>query len=347
MSEQGEEGQTPGAPESEAAGSLPPRPTVRESLRRGLFVRLPTEGESGEGLPGSEQPAEAYGDPAQAGQYGEVPAEEYEGWRQLPDGSWEQLNAEGYDPTPVEPYPEIDAGANFASVAGGEPFFQPETGEENAWSFAGGQEAAITPEAEIVEYEQVAVEELPAAEVVGESEPAAVEQAYGQTYEEVASEAEVEPEPATVERAYEEVAPEAEVEPEPATVEQAYRQAYEEVAPEAEVEPIVERGQARPPLADDPVATTGLYIPADVELLEGDMLVYGENEKVPPMFEGSGLGEPLFIGFGDLPQMLVGLRRLLPTGTRLTYNYDYERAWVRSSAEVDLPSFAERVRTLV
>ncbi len=323
MSEQGEEGQTPGAPESEAAGSLPPRPTVRESLRRGLFVRLPTEGESGEGLPGSEQPAEAYGDPAQAGQYGEVPAEEYEGWRQLPDGSWEQLNAEGYDPTPVEPYPEIDAGANFASVAGGEPFFQPETGEENAWSFAGGQEAAITPEAEIVEYEQVAVEELPAAEVVGESEPAAVEQAYGQTYEEVASEAEVEPEPATVERA------------------------YEEVAPEAEVEPIVERGQARPPLADDPVATTGLYIPADVELLEGDMLVYGENEKVPPMFEGSGLGEPLFIGFGDLPQMLVGLRRLLPTGTRLTYNYDYERAWVRSSAEVDLPSFAERVRTLV
>ena len=327
MSEQGEEGQTPGAPESEAAGSLPPRPTVRESLRRGLFVRLPTEGESGEGLPGSEQPAEAYGDPAQAGQYGEVPAEEYEGWRQLPDGSWEQLNAEGYDPTPVEPYPEIDAGANFASVAGGEPFFQPETGEENAWSFAGGQEAAITPEAEIVEYEQVAVEELPAAEVVGESEPAAVEQAYGQTYEEVASEAEVEPEPATVE--------------------QAYRQAYEEVAPEAEVEPIVERGQARPPLADDPVATTGLYIPADVELLEGDMLVYGENEKVPPMFEGSGLGEPLFIGFGDLPQMLVGLRRLLPTGTRLTYNYDYERAWVRSSAEVDLPSFAERVRTLV
>ena len=119
------------------------------------------------------------------------------------------------------------------------------------------------------------------------------------------------------------------------------------MAPEAEVEPIVERGQARPPLADDPVATTGLYIPADVELLEGDMLVYGENEKVPPMFEGSGLGEPLFIGFGDLPQMLVGLRRLLPTGTRLTYNYDYERAWVRSSAEVDLPSFAERVRTLV
>ena len=308
MSEQGEEGQAPGAPGSGAAGGLPPRPTVRESLRRGLFVRLPTEGETGEGLPGSEQPAETYSDPAQAGQYGEVPAEEYEGWRQLPDGSWEQVNAdahsyaEGYDPTPAEPYPEIDAGANFASVAGGEPFFQPETGEENAWSFAGGQEAAITPEAEIVEYEQVAAEEMPAAEV------------------EVA-----EPEPAAVEQAYEAVAPDAEAEP----------------------GPVAERTQARPPLPDDPVAATGLYIPADVELLEGDMLVYGENEKVPPLFEGSGLGEPLFIEFGDLPRMLVGLRRLLPTGTRLTYNYDYERAWVRSSAEVDLPSFAERARTLV
>ena len=328
MSEQGEEGQAPGAPGSGAAGGLPPRPTVRESLRRGLFVRLPTEGETGEGLPGSEQPAETYSDPAQAGQYGEVPAEEYEGWRQLPDGSWEQVNAdahsyaEGYDPTPAEPYPEIDAGANFASVAGGEPFFQPETGEENAWSFAGGQEAAITPEAEIVEYEQVAAEEMPAAEVeVAEPEPAAVEQAY----EEVAPEVEAEPEPVAVEQAYEEVAPEAEAEP----------------------EPVAERTQARPPLPDDPVAATGLYIPADVELLEGDMLVYGENEKVPPLFEGSGLGEPLFIEFGDLPRMLVGLRRLLPTGTRLTYNYDYERAWVRSSAEVDLPSFAERARTLV
>ena len=221
---------------------------------------------------------------------------------------------------PRPPYPEIDAGANFASVAGGEPFFQPETGEESAWSFAGGQEAAITPEAEIVEYEQVAAEEMPAAEV------------------EVA-----EPEPAAVEQAYEEVAPEVEAEPEPVAVEQA----YEEVAPEAEAEPVAERTQARPPLLDDPVAATGLYIPADVELLEGDMLVYGENEKVPPLFEGSGLGEPLFIEFGDLPRMLVGLRRLLPTGTRLTYNYDYERAWVRSSAEVDLPSFAERARALV
>ncbi|MGD0274220.1 MAG: hypothetical protein ABSB96_10890 [Gaiellaceae bacterium] len=306
MSEQGDEGQAPGAPGSGAAGGLPPRPTVRESLRRGLFVRLPTEGESSEGLPGSEQPVEAYG---------EVPAEEYEGWRQLPDGSWEQVNAEahtyaeGYDPTPAEAYPEIDAGANFASVAGGEPFFQPETSEESAWSFAGGQEAAITPETEVVEYEQVAAE---------------VEVA--------------EPEPAAVEQAYEEVAQEAVAAPVPVV---------EEVIPEAVTAPVAARVQARPPLPEDPVASAGLYIPADVELLEGDMPVYGENENVPPLFAGSGLGEPLFVEFGDLARMLVGLRRLLPAGTRLTYNYDHERAWVRTSAEVDLPSFAERVRTLV
>src|SRR5450759_4339423 len=96
MSEQGEEGQAPGAPGPGVKGDLPPRPTVRESLRRGLFVRLPTEAESGEGLTGSEQPAEAYGDPAQAAQYGEVPAEEYPGWQQLPDGSWEEVNAEAH-----------------------------------------------------------------------------------------------------------------------------------------------------------------------------------------------------------------------------------------------------------
>jgi hypothetical protein len=289
---------------------------VRESLRRGLFVRLPTEGESGEGLPGSEQPAEAYG---------EVPAEEYEGWRQLPDGSWEQVNAEahsyaeGYDPTPAEAYPAIDPGANFASVAGGEPFFQPETGKENAWSFAGAQEAAISPEAEVVEYEQVAAEEVPAAEVEF-----------------------AEPEPAAVEQAYEEVAPEAVAAPMAAP-----EPVVEEVIPEAAAAPVAAPAQARPPLPEDPVASTGLYIPAGVELLEGDMPVYGESEKVPPMFEGSGLGEPLFIEFGDLARMLVGLRRLLPAGTRLTYNYDHERAWVRTSAEIDLPSFGERARTLI
>ena len=95
------------------------------------------------------------------------------------------------------------------------------------------------------------------------------------------------------------------------------------------------------------MAGTGLYIPADVELLEGDMPVYGEKENVAPLFEGSGLGEPLFVEFGDLAKMLIGLRRLLPAGTRLTYNYDYERAWVGHRPRVDLPSFAERVRTLV
>ena len=44
--------------------------------------------------------------------------------------------------------------------------------------------------------------------------------------------------------------------------------------------------------------------------------------------------------------MLVGLRQMLPKGTRLTYNYDHERAWVRTSADIDLPSFAERIEAL-
>jgi len=368
MSEHGDEGQVPEAPGSEAASGLPPRPTLRESLRRGLFVRLPTEGESGEGLPGPEQPAEAYGDPAQADQYGEVVAEEYEGWRQLPDGSWEQVDAEansyaeGYDPTPTQTYPEVDAGANFASVAGGEPFFQQETSDESAWSYADNEEAAAAPEAEAVVYEEVAVEPAP-EELVSEAEVAPepapeelvseAEVAPEPAPEELVSEAEVAPEPIpvpeppAVEPAPEEVAAEAEATPEPVAV----AQAPEESIPEAETvvapEPAPARSQDPAQRPDDPVASTGLYISVDAELLEGDMPVYGENENVPPMFEGSGLGEPLFIEFGDLSRMLTGLRRLLPTGTRLTYNYDYERAWVRTSADIDLPSFAERVQTLV
>ncbi len=314
MSEHSDEGQAPGAPESGAAGGLP-RPTVRESLRRGLFVRLPTEGESGEGLPGPEQPAEAYGDPAQAAEYGEVVAEEYEGWRQLPDGSWEQVDAapvsyaEGYDPTPAQAYPEIDAGANFASVAGGEPFYHEEASAESAWSYA-VPEAPGAPQAEVVQYEEVVVEQ--SVEVEAAPEPVAEVQA---------------PEAAPVE---------AEIAPEPVAEVQAPAEPVPEVEPvAAETEP------------EDQLAAAGIYIPGGVELLEGDMPVYGEKENVPPMFENSGLGEPLFIEFGDLARMLTGLRRLLPTGTRLTYNYDYERAWVRTSAEVDLPSFAERVQTLV
>jgi hypothetical protein len=285
MTEQGEEGKAPQAP-----GGPPPRPTVRENLRRGLFVRLPTEGESSEGVGGAEQPAEGYE------QYGEVPAEEYEGWRQTADGGWEPVNAEaysyseGYDPTPAEAYPEIDDSANYASVAGGEPFHAE---DEEGWSFAGGQAPAA--EAEVVEYQETYAEEAAVAEVeVTEPEPAPVEEA-----------------------------PPAEAAPQPATV------------------------QATPRMPEDPVAAAGVYIPADVELLEGDMPVYGEKENVPPIFVGEGLGEPLFVEFGDLAKMLLGLRRLLPKGTRLTYNYDYERAWVRASAEVDLPSFAERVRTIV
>jgi hypothetical protein len=120
--------------------------------------------------------------------------------------------------------------------------------------------------------------------------------------------------------------------------------------PEAVAEPVSEVApvEAAPaaeaaPVAEDPIAGTDLYIPSDVELLEGDMRLYGEKENVPPRFAGSGLGEPFFIEFGDLARTLTGLRRLLPKGTRLTYNYDYERAWVRTSADIDLPSFADRI----
>jgi hypothetical protein len=129
--------------------------------------------------------------------------------------------------------------------------------------------------------------------------------------------------------------------PAPEAVEQA-------PAAEAEVtvEPAAAVAETASPALDDPVAASGVYIPSDVELLEDDMPVYGEKDNVAPIFKGEGLGEPLFIEFGDLPETLLGLRRLLPAKTRLTYNYDYERAWVRASAEIDLPSFVERVKTL-
>lgn len=314
MSEQGEEGQTPGAPEPEAGSGVPPRPTVRESLRRGLFVRLPTEAESAAGLPG---PAEA-----------EQPAETYEGWRQTPDGGWEPINPEeqvsqeyayyeGYEPAAPESYPGIDQSANYASVAGGELFLQPGEGAEsaeNAWTFAGAQEVPAPPEAEAAAYEapaveppaveMTAVEEAPVAEVAPVAEAAPVVEAVPVV----------------------ETAPM--VEPTPV-----------EPAPVAEAAPVGAEA-----VREDPVAAAGLFIPAGVELLESDMPVFGEKENVPPRFAGEGLGEPFFIEFSELPSTLVGLRRLLPKGTRLTYNYDYERAWVRSSADIDLPSFAERIK---
>jgi hypothetical protein len=158
--------------------------------------------------------------------------------------------------------------------------------------------------------------------------------------------AEVAPEPTlnAVPEEVAEVAPEpAEVEPEPV----AEIAPVAEPVPEAATEPVTETPpeatDEAAPAAEDSVAGTGLYIPSDVELLEGDMPLYGEKENVPPRFAGSGLGEPFFIEFADLARTLTGLRRLLPKGTRLTYNYDYERAWVRTSADIDLPSFAERI----
>jgi hypothetical protein len=125
----------------------------------------------------------------------------------------------------------------------------------------------------------------------------------------------------------------------------AVPEAVPEAVPAAEAVPgpVAEAAPATSVAADDPVAGTGLYIPADVELLEGDMPLYSEKENVPPRFAGSGLGEPCFIEFAELGKTLAGLRRLLPKGTRLTYNYDFERAWIRSSEGIDLPSFVERI----
>jgi len=306
---------------------MPPRPTVRESFRRGLFVRLPTEGEAEEGLAGAEQGQ------GLADQYPEQVADPYPGWRQAADGSWEAVSpeaiayAESAEPAAPAASPEIDQSANFASVAGGEPFIHEETSAEApAWTFAPEKEVPpaaeeavvpVTPQLpEIVSGVMPEVAPEPAAEVA--PEPAA----------------EVAPEPVA------EVAPVTEAAAEVAPVTEAAPSA--EPVPEAAAEPAAE---AAAQVTEDPVAGTGLYIPSDVELLEGDMPVYGEKENVPPRFAGSGLGEPFFIEFGDLARTLTGLRRLLPKGTRLTYNYDYERAWVRTSADIDLPSFAERIET--
>ena len=296
---------------------MPPRPTVRESFRRGLFVRLPTEGEAEEGLAGAEQGQ------GLADQYPEQVADPYPGWRQAADGSWEAVSpeaiayAESTEPAAPAASPEIDQSANFASVAGGEPFIHEETSAEApVWTFAPEKEVPPAAEEAVVPV----TPQLP--EIVSGVMP------------------EVAPEPAA------EVAPEpaAEVAPEPAAEVAPVTEAAPsaEPVPEAAAEPAAE---AAAQVTEDPVAGTGLYIPSDVELLEGDMPVYGEKENVPPRFAGSGLGEPFFIEFGDLARTLTGLRRLLPKGTRLTYNYDYERAWVRTSADIDLPSFAERIET--
>jgi len=342
MSDQGEEGQVPAPPGLEGRGELPPRPTVRESFRRGLFVRLPTEGEASEGLSGPEQgapeqPAEDtnYSDQARAEQYPEQVADPYPGWRQAADGSWEAVTPEAYDysqgfePAAPEAYPEIDQSAIFASVAGGEPFIHQETGTEAA------------PLAETPPAFEAAPEVAPFAEVAPEVAPAAEMPPAPEVAPEVVPVAEVAPEAVLAP----EVVPVAEVEPEVAAP-VPEMPPVPEAAASAEATPAAEPVPEATPVAEDPVAGAGLYIPGDVELLEGDMPLYGENEKVPPRFAGSGLGEPIFIEFENLPKTLVGLRRLLPKGARLAYNYDHERAWVRSSADIDLPSFAERVETL-
>ena len=321
MSDQGEEGQVPEPPGLEGRGELPPRPTVRESFRRGLFVRLPSEGDAEEGVAEADQDAES--GQGIADQYPEQVADPYPGWRQAADGSWEAVGPEAYDYSesaePAAPAPEIDQSANFASVAGGEPFIHEEaSAEAPSWTF--------TPEQEVPQAAEEAVVPVTpqAAEIVSGVMPEAPPEAAAEAAQ-------------AVETVTEAPAPEPEVAPEAAPA----AEAAPEVAPEpvAAAAPSTEAALA----AEDPVAATGLYIPAGVELLEGDMPLYSEKEKVPPRFAGSGLGEPCFIEFGDLGETLAGLRRLLPKGARLTYNYDFERAWIRSSEGIDLPSFVERV----
>jgi hypothetical protein len=389
MNDQGEEGQVPAPPGLEGGGELPPRPTVRESFRRGLFVRLPTEGETNEGLSGPvqgvpEQPAaenNVYPDQASAGQYPEQVADPYPGWRQAADGSWEAVSpeayaySEGYEPANTGTYPEIDQNANFASVAGEEPLIHQETGTEATSPFTFGQEVPETAESASAGAEEAPLAEMPPApettfqtapiaEVVPElaSQVAPAPEVAPEAIPtpevtfQVAPVAEVVPELASQVAPAPEVAPEAIPTPEVTFQVAPVAEATPEVVPVAEVAseavprvgatPAVEPVPGAVSAAEDPVAAADLYIPADVELLEGDMPLYGESENVPPRFAGEGLGEPFFIEFGDLARVLIGLRRLLPKGTRVTYNYDYERAWVRTSADIDLPSFAERIQTL-
>ncbi len=355
MNDQGEEGQVPAPPGLEGGGELPPRPTVRESFRRGLFVRLPTEGETNEGLSGPvqgvpEQPAaenNVYPDQASAGQYPEQVADPYPGWRQAADGSWEAVSpeayaySEGYEPANTGTYPEIDQNANFASVAGEEPLIHQETGTEATSPFTFGQEVPETAESASAGAEEAPLAEMPPApETTFQTAPIA--EVVPELASQVAPAPEVAPEAIPTPEVTFQVAPVAEATPEVVPVAEVASEAVPRVGATPAVEPVPGAVSA----AEDPVAAADLYIPADVELLEGDMPLYGESENVPPRFAGEGLGEPFFIEFGDLARVLIGLRRLLPKGTRVTYNYDYERAWVRTSADIDLPSFAERIQTL-
>jgi len=343
MSDQGGEGQVPEPPGLEGRGEIPSRPTVRESFRRGLFVRRPTEDDA-EGVAGSGQGQGI------ADQYPEQVADPYPGWRQAADGSWEAVSPEAIayvestEPAAPEPaYPEIDQSANFASVAGGEPFSHDEAAADApAWTFAPEQDFSQVAEGAVVpvtpQQPEIVTGVMPEAppEPVAEVAPEPALDAVPEEVAEVAPEpAELEPEPVAEIAPVAEPVPVAEIAPVAEPVPEAAVELVTETPPEATDEAA--------PAAEDSVAGTGLYIPSDVELLEGDMPLYGEKENVPPRFAGSGLGEPFFIEFADLARTLTGLRRLLPKGTRLTYNYDYERAWVRTSAEIDLPSFAERI----
>jgi len=369
MSEHSDEGQapvTPPEPEVPApapvGGIEPPRPTVRDRFRRGFFVRLPTDRDLDEGTPGvtTEPPAEemsadsqyvTQGQPEPTGDTepswvegetgydaasGELaPAQAETAWEAVPtDEVWAPAPEQSM---PAIEYAETDVlAAQSLAEAGAAPEAyeapveeQTSVEAETGYGYPQDEQAGYTTDEQVVYqedaqvyYEQQAAPEMPQPEPV-----------YEEIYESPAEpvvEAEFPAEPTTYEPAEAPLA----YEPEPVAV-----------VPETSAAPEVEVEAAQP--LDDPIAASGLYIPGDVEYLEGDMPAYGDNEKVASIFKGEGLGEPLFVDFGDLARMISGLRKILPAGTRLTYNFDYQRAWIRATGTVDLPAYAESVRALM
>jgi hypothetical protein len=350
-------------------------------------VRLPTDRDLGEGTPGvtSEPPAgeipansqyvapeqpEATGDAEPDWVEGE-PVYEAAAGALAPDQAetaWEAVPTdEVWAPAPEQSIPaleyaEADVQPLVEEGAAPEAYDAPPENQvgygypveaETGYGYPQDEQAGYTTDEQVVYqedaqvyYEQQAAPETPQPEPV-----------YEEVYESPAEpvvEAEFPAEPTTYEPAEAPLA----YEPEPVAVvpeasaevadQDAWTFAQQQEAAAAEqasAAPEAEVGAAQP--LDDPIAASGLYIPGDVEYLEGDMPTYGDNEKVASIFKGEGLGEPLFVDFGDLARMITGLRKILPAGTRLTYNFDYQRAWIRATGSVDLPAYAESVRALM
>jgi hypothetical protein len=52
-------------------------------------------------------------------------------------------------------------------------------------------------------------------------------------------------------------------------------------------------------------------------------------------------GEPVYVPYKDLQHILRRLGPLLPDGAPLSFNHDYERAWFRSGADINLQHAVE------